>query len=174
MKKNNFRKGMSAVLALVMCLTTFVGFGSTTAFAAGESAEAYLVSFPREGDVNYDGQWGHGSLNFMNGWKGLETKRTNAYAINSYTGKVCYCIEPGTPLAPGDNFVSRDETYWDNYPTTYNKTISGDEIKLFIGRIMQYGYQGNISTTWKSQNENEANNNNIEFKIVAENNRLII
>ena len=158
MKKNNFRKGMSAVLALVMCLTTFVGFGSTTAFAAGESAEAYLVSFPREGDVNYDGQWGHGSLNFMNGWKGLETKRTNAYAINSYTGKVCYCIEPGTPLAPGDNFVSRDETYWDNYPTTYNKTISGDEIKLFIGRIMQYGYQGNISTTWKSQNENEANN----------------
>lgn len=158
MKKNNFRKGMSAVLAFVMCLTTFVGFGSTTAFAAGESAEAYLVSFPREGDVNYDGQWGHGSLNFMNGWKGLETKRTNAYAINSYTGKVCYCIEPGTPLEPGDDFVSRDETYWDNYPSTYNKTISGDEIKLFIGRIMQYGYQGNISTTWKSQNENEANN----------------
>ena len=149
---------MSAVLAFVMCLTTFVGFGSTTAFAAGESAEAYLVSFPREGDVNYDGQWGHGSLNFMNGWKGLETKRTNAYAINSYTGKVCYCIEPGTPLEPGDDFVSRDETYWDNYPSTYNKTISGDEIKLFIGRIMQYGYQGNISTTWKSQNENEANN----------------
>lgn len=158
MKKNNFKKGMSAVLAFVMCLTTFVGFGSTTAFAAGESAEAYLVSFPREGDVNYDGQWGHGSLNFMNGWKGLETKRTNAYAINSYTGKVCYCIEPGTPLEPGDDFVSRDETYWDNYPSTYNKTISGDEIKLFIGRIMQYGYQGNISTTWKSQNENEANN----------------
>ena len=158
MKKNNFRKGMSAVLAFVMCLTTFVGFGSTTAFAAGESAEAYLVSFPREGDVNYDGQWGHGSLNFMNGWKGLETKRTNAYAINSYTGKVCYCIEPGTPLEPGDDFVSRDETYWDNYPSTYNKTISGDEIKLFIGRIMQYGYQGNISTTWKSQNESEANN----------------
>ncbi len=158
MKKNNFKKGMSAVLAFVMCLTTFVGFGSTTAFAAGEKAEAYLVSFPREGDVNYDGQWGHGSLNFMNGWKGLETKRTNAYAINSYTGKVCYCIEPGTPLTPGDDFISRDESYWDNYPSTYNKTISGDEIKLFIGRIMQYGYQGNISTTWKSQNENEANN----------------
>lgn len=158
MKKNNFKKGMSAVLAFVMCLTTFVGFGSTTAFAAGEKAEAYLVSFPREGDVNYDGQWGHGSLNFMNGWKGLETKRTNAYAINSYTGKVCYCIEPGTPLTPGDDFISRDESYWDNYPSTYNKTISGDEIKLFIGRIMQYGYQGNISTTWKSQNEDEANN----------------
>lgn len=52
MKKNNFKKGMSAVLAFVMCLTTFVGFGSTTAFAAGEKAEAYLVSFPREGDVN--------------------------------------------------------------------------------------------------------------------------
>ena len=158
MKNVKFKKGMSAVLAIVMCLSTFLSTGSITAFAAGEKAEAYLVSFPREGDVNYDGQWGHGSLNFMNGWKGLETKRTNAYAINSYTGKVCYCIEPGTPLEPGDDFVSRDESYWDNYPSTYNKTISGDEIKLFIGRIMQYGYQGNISTTWKSQNESEANN----------------
>lgn len=158
MKKNNFKKGMSAALALVMCLSTFLSFGSLTAFAAGETAEAYFVSFPREGDVNYDGEWGHGSLNFMNGWKGLETKRTNAFALNSYTGKVAYCIEPGTPLEPGDDFVSRDETYWDNYPSTYNKTISGDEIKLFIGRIMQYGYQGNISTTWKSQNESEANN----------------
>lgn len=36
-------------------------------------------------------------------------------------------------------------------------TVSGDEIRLFIGRILQYGYRGGISTQWKSQNENDAN-----------------
>lgn len=157
MKNNKFRKGMSAVLAFVMCLSTFLTTGSITAFAAGEKAEAYIVSFPREGDAHYDEEWGHGNLNFMNGWKGHETKRTNAYAVNSYSGKVCYCIEPGRPLEVGDALTARDESYWDNYPSAYNKTISSDEIKLFIGRILQYGYQGNISTAWRSQNEDDAN-----------------
>ena len=158
MKKNNLRKGVSAVLAVVMCFSTFLSTGSVTAFAAGEKAEAYITSFPREGDANYDGTWGHSSLNFMNGWNQKESNKTNTYGINSRNGKVCYCIEPGTPLSSGDEFVSRDESYWDNYPSTYNKTISGDEVKLFIGRIMQYGYQGNISTSWRSQNTDDANN----------------
>ena len=35
----------------------------------------------------------------------------------------------------------------------YNSTISPDDIKLFIGRIFQYGYTGTISTLWRSQNE---------------------
>ena len=38
-------------------------------------------------------------------------------------------------------------------PSSYNKTITPDDIKLFIGRIMQYGYTGTISTSWRSQNE---------------------
>lgn len=59
MKKSIFRKGASALLAFVMCLSTFMGIGSTTAFAAGEEVEAFLVSFPRDGDSN---SWGHDSL----------------------------------------------------------------------------------------------------------------
>lgn len=46
MKTNLFKKATSALLALVMCLSTFIGIGSTTAYAAGEKAEAMLVSFP--------------------------------------------------------------------------------------------------------------------------------
>ena len=45
------------------------------------------------------------------------------------------------------------EDFWDNYPASYNSTISPDDIKLFIGRIFQYGYTGTISTSWRSQNE---------------------
>lgn len=46
MKKSIFRKGASALLALVMCLSTFMGIGSTTAFAAGEEAEAIPCFVP--------------------------------------------------------------------------------------------------------------------------------
>lgn len=48
-----------------------------------------------------------------------------------------------------------DENYFNNI--TANGVISGDEIRLFIGRILQYGYRGTISTSWRSQNESAAN-----------------
>ena len=47
MKRNLFKRGMAGLLSLVMCLTALVGLGTTTAFAAGEQAEVYLISFPR-------------------------------------------------------------------------------------------------------------------------------
>lgn len=68
MKAHSLKKGVSMLLAMVMCLTTFLGIGTTTAFAAGEQADVYLVGFPRDGDANYGGEWGHGSHTFMNGW----------------------------------------------------------------------------------------------------------
>ena len=51
MKKNLFKRGIAGLLSLVMCLTALVGIGTTTAYAAGERAEVYLVSFPRSGDA---------------------------------------------------------------------------------------------------------------------------
>ena len=38
MKKNLFKRGMAGLLSLVMCLTTLVGIGTTTAYAAGEQS----------------------------------------------------------------------------------------------------------------------------------------
>lgn len=156
MKKNFFKKGTSALLALVMCLSTFIGIGATTAYAAGEEAKAMLVSFPRDGDSNFSGSWGHDSLTYMNGWKASSSRYTTVYAMNSYSGNICYCIEPGVPLDTGDGLVSKDENYWDNYPGDFNHTIPAYEIKMFIGRIFQYGYTGTISTEWRSQNADDA------------------
>ena len=152
MKKNIFKRGASALLAVVMCLTTLVGIGGMTAYAAGTESTAVMIGFPRDGDNNYNGTWGHGYLSFMNGWSASATNYTLVYGVGSYTGNICYCIEPGTPLQTGNNLTSRDENYWDNYPSSYNHTISADDIKLFVGRIMQYGYTGTISTDWRSQN----------------------
>lgn len=147
------KRGVSLLLAVVMCLASFVGIGTTTAYAAEETDEVCLVSFPRDGDANYSGEWGHDSHAFMNGWSVQKSRYTSVYAMGSYDGNICYCIEPGVPLKTGDRFTKKGEDFWDNYPSSYNNTISPDDIKLFIGRIFQYGYTGTISTSWRSQNE---------------------
>lgn len=156
MVKTKFKKAVSLVLATVMSLTAFMGIGATTAFAAvGEKADVYLVDYPRSGDTNNNGEWGHGNLNYMNGWKGLSTKYTGLRAMGSYSGNIAYCIEPGTSQRTGDTLTEKDENFFNNISP--NGTISGDDIRLLIGRILQYGYRGGISTSWKSQNESDAN-----------------
>lgn len=152
MKTQKIKKLMSLFLATLMCVTTFAGFG-TTAHAAEETENVYLVSFPRSGDENYGAEWGHGSHSFMNGWSSGTSRYTTVRAMGSYSGNICYCIEPGVPQKTGDRYTKKGENFWDNYPSSYNKTISPDDIKLFIGRIFQYGYTGTISTDWRSQNE---------------------
>lgn len=76
--------------------------------------------------------------------------------MNSYKGNICYCIEPGRPLDTGLVFTQKGEDFFDNFPEAYNSTISADDIKLFLGRILQYGYTGQISDSWKSQNAEDA------------------
>ena len=152
MKTQKIKKCMSLFLAALMCVTTLCGFG-TTAYAAEETDEVYIVAFPRDGDANYGGDWGHSSLDFMNGWFTGTTEQTTIRAMGSYEGNICYCIEPGVPQNTGDNFTKKGEDFWDNYPSSYNQTIAPDDIKLLIGRIFQYGYTGTISTAWRSQNE---------------------
>lgn len=152
MKTQKIKKCMSLFLAALMCVTTLFGVG-TTAYAAEETDEVCLVSFPRDGDANYGGEWGHGSYTYMNGWSMASSRYTTVRAMGSYDGNICYCIEPGVPQESGDRFTQKGEDFWDNYPSSYNQTIAPDDIKLFIGRIFQYGYTGTISTSWRSQNE---------------------
>ena len=53
MIKSKFKRVTSLFLATLMCVTTFAGIGSTTAYAAsGEKADVYMVDFPRDGEDN--------------------------------------------------------------------------------------------------------------------------
>ena len=80
---------------------------------------------------------GHDELHYMNGWTSSEaTRMTTLHTISSFDGQACYCIEPGVPRLLG--------------------TIDADTIKTLPGRIMQYGYQGDLSTSWRSQNDADA------------------
>ena len=156
MIKSKFKRVTSLFLATLMCVTTFAGISSTTAYAAsGEKADVYMVDFPRDGDANYDGVWGHSNLTLKNGWHTGRSNFTNLKAIGSYSGNVAYCIEPGISLKVGQTMNKYDENYFNNLAS--NGVISGDEIRLFVGRILQYGYRGTISTSWRSQDEAAAN-----------------
>ena len=143
-------------MATVLSLSAFMSIGTSTAFAAsGEKTNVYMVDIPRDGDANYDGVWGHSNLTLKNGWHTGSSTHTNLKAIGSYSGNIAYCIEPGVSLSSGQSMNKYDENYFNNI--TANGVISGDEIRLFIGRILQYGYRGTISTSWRSQNESAAN-----------------
>lgn len=152
MIKRGLTKCLSLILALTVIFSNFFSLGAVTAYAAvGEKADIYMVQFPRGNDANRSG-WGHGALQYMNGWNTGGASNTMALrTIGSYTGKICYCIEPGTGQHTGDTLTQKDENFWNNFPPEYNRTIDGDQIKIFIGRILQYGYTGNLSTEWKTQ-----------------------
>lgn len=157
--KKIFKRGMSGLLAVLMAFTVLAGFGTTTAFAASETAESYMISFPRDGDaaqIYSADAWGHSAKNYMNGWATGSSNYTTLHCMDSFDGKVCYCIEPGLSRNVGDTYYGFGEDFWDNYPSQYNNTIQPDDIKLLLGRIMQYGYQGNLSTSWRSQNDSDA------------------
>ena len=149
------KKVLSLLLAAVTCLGTFAGFG-TTAFAAGERMTAYMVDLPRSADPNKTG-WGHPALSLMGGWSVESGDHYTVHTQDSYNGKLVYCIEPGVGVHTGDSYTGFGEDFWDNYPSSLNPTISPTVIKAYIGRIMQYGWQGNASTSWDSRNPSHAN-----------------
>ena len=141
--------------ALLMCVTMFAGLG-TAAFAASEKGMVYLNVYPASGDSSDSSLWGHGALNFMNGWSTSAGSKLFLRSINSFTGNVCYCLEPGRPQNSGEYLYSYDERFWDNLPGNLNSTLTPDEIKTTIGRIMQYGYIGTLDPNWKTQNSADA------------------
>ncbi len=154
MKKSIFKRSLSLFLAVLLCLSSFAVTG-IAAFAASKQ-DVYLIDLPRGKETNKSG-WGHPALELMNGWSTFDTDYVTVKAIGDYEGNSCYCIEPGVPLYTGDSLSKEAESFWDNYPDKYNKTIDADTIKTLIGRIMQYGYTGKNSVDWVSTNTAKAN-----------------
>jgi uncharacterized surface anchored protein len=148
------RKGkrlLSLLLALLMSVGVFSGL-ATTAFAASDEMTLYMYDLPR-GGVN--GQvWGHDALSLMGGWSsGAKNGCWSVFCKDSYSGQIVYCIEPGVHCATGDIKDSYGEDFWNDYPSSMNPTISPTVIKAYIGRIMQYGWQGNGDTSRTDSDE---------------------
>ena len=154
MVKTKFKRAVSLVMAAVLSLGVFANIGTTAYAASGTKSDVYIMQLPRSGDTNNNGKWGHGELKFMNGWYSHAISTDSLRAMGSYSGNIAYCIEPGTGQHTGDTLTEKNEDYFNNLGS--NGTISGDDIRLNIGRILQYGYCGSISTSWKSQNSDDA------------------
>ena len=148
------KRFFSMFLALLLCFGTFSGL-ATSAYAASGSMTLYMVEMPRSGDPNRSG-WDSLPVPLMGGWQTVSGKMY-VLASGSYTGPVVYCLEPGIGAHSRTSYAERGEDFWDNYPSGMNPTISPTVIKAYIGRIMQYGYQGNANTNWNSANPSDAN-----------------
>ena len=140
-------------LAVLMCFSSLIGVAAT-AYAATKQ-DVYIIDLPRGKETNKE-HWGHPAYELMNGWSTFNTDYVTVKAIDDYEGDSCYCIEPGVSLYTGDKLSKEAESFWDNYPSKYNKTIDPDTIKIFLGRIMQYGYTGKNSVDWVSTNSEKA------------------
>ena len=143
MIKSKFKRVTSLFLATLMCVTTFAGIGSTTAYAAsGEKADVYMVDFPRDGDANYDGVWGHSNLTLKNGWHTGRSNFTNLKAIGSYSGNVAYCIEPGISLKVGQTMNTQYPAHvLRYYPYGRAFTAGGNQAIVEVA-LTQLGNQG--------------------------------
>ena len=157
MKTSIFKRSMALFLAFLLCFTTFAGASVIPVYASGVQEEVRMTSYPKTGDAQFSADWGHGDLHFMNGWSDKATRYLYVRAVGDAEGHICYCIEPGVNLNSSNTLTQRDESFWDNYPSEYNSTISPDDIKLLIGRILQYGFRSFVSTRWMSQNAEDAN-----------------
>ena len=147
------KRSTSLFLAVLMCFSSLIGV-TATAHAATKQ-DVYIIDLPRGKETNKE-HWGHPAYELMNGWSTFNTDYVTVKAIGDYEGDSCYCIEPGVSLYTGDKLSKEAESFWDNYPSKYNKTIDPDTIKVYLGRIMQYGYTGKNSVDWVSTNSSKA------------------
>lgn len=151
--KKFIKRSTSLFLAVLMCFSSLIGV-TATAHAATKQ-DVYIIDLPRGKETNKE-HWGHPAYELMNGWSTFNTDYVTVKAIGDYEGDSCYCIEPGVSLYTGDKLSKEAESFWDNYPSKYNKTIDSDTIKVYLGRIMQYGYTGKNSVDWVSTNSSKA------------------
>lgn len=151
--KKFIKLSTSLFLAVLMCFSSLIGV-TATAHAATKQ-DVYIIDLPRGKETNKE-HWGHPAYELMNGWSTFNTDYVTVKTIGDYEGDSCYCIEPGVSLYTGDKLSKEAESFWDNYPSKYNKTIDPDTIKVYLGRIMQYGYTGKNSVDWVSTNSSKA------------------
>lgn len=148
MKFSKHARRLLALLlsVIVMCLPAMEAF-------AASQVVIYCVNLPRGGDPNKS-NWGHGTLKLMNGNSYPSSDHFVAKAVNSYTGKMAYCVEPGKALSDSTS-LSASSNFWTNLSA--NKSLSAAEQKAFVARIMYYGYSGAANINWSSANSTHAN-----------------
>ena len=145
------KKIFKKIIAVLLALMTVMSI-ATPAMAADYKGEMYVMDLPRAADSNKTG-WGHGDIYYMGGWHMPASNKTVVYSVDDWEGNSCYCIEPGVPMRTGDKVTQKGEDYWNRYPD--NQTLYADDIRAFVGRIIQYGWTGKNDLSWDSHNASD-------------------
>ena len=144
--KKIFKRGMSGLLAVLMAFTVLAGFGTTTAFAASETAESYMISFPRDGDaaqIYSEDAWGHSAKNYMNGWATGSSNYTTLFLGGKEKDTLKDLAEilgkETIDLYNTSDTRGTSQSYGLNYQKTGKELMSQDEIAVMDGSkcIMQ-------------------------------------
>jgi hypothetical protein len=139
--KRKTTKATALLLSLIFIFTAFMSL-PMTASAATEEIEISLIDYPRGGGTD---TWGHPALNFLNGWQLPVSRMFSAKAASNKGMQVAYCVQPNVPLSTGDQ---SPEILPENFLDTYdNGALNHADIVQLLGRIMQYGYTGVVTTT---------------------------
>lgn len=93
---NSNSKSPLSTMAALMCALYWLDHGIC---CFGQKTNVYQFDFPRDGDANYDGVWGHNNLSFVNGWHSGKAPRTNLKVLGSYSGNIAYYV-----LSHGSSF----------------------------------------------------------------------
>lgn len=136
--KKKLKRGMSGLLAALLTFTAVFGSGVTALAASpsGATSKSYSVAFPRDGDANQiysEDVWGHSAKTYMNGWSTSESTTTTVHCMDSFDGQVVYCIEPGVPRSMARPSPVRQRTSGTTTPSSLNRTIEPDDIKVLLG-----------------------------------------
>jgi LPXTG-motif cell wall-anchored protein len=141
MKHHISKRATALVLSFFLAFTA-IAVPLFTASAASEHIEITMIDYPRGGGTT---SWGHGAMNFMNGWKLPTTRLFSAKAAENKSMQVAYCVQPNVPLETGDYLP---EILPENFLDTYdNGSLDYMDIQKLIGRIFQYGYTGNVTVS---------------------------
>lgn len=84
---------------------------------------------------------------------------------NSAEGEALYCIQPGTPLN-NNTTPTYVGNYWDQ-PSQLNPTLSRQQTRVLLSRVLSAGYKGNLKDSWVNQWNKDDNTKNAIAHYIA-------
>ena len=147
MAKNKLMKSLMCLMAALMLFALWPGSGAVKE-AEAATTEPYLYRLPLADDDVFDDpdwstKWGHPEMHYMNGYSQIANDHSSTFVVlGSWSGDLAYCVQPGEPIPFDATYTDQSEdSYWRG-AADRNPNLSKEDIKVYIGRILLYGYSG--------------------------------
>ncbi len=158
------------ILSLILCgVLMLPSIGMLPKAEAEPESVQYLfcTQYPRGTGSNL-WEFTQETLHFMNGWTATTVKNGfTLFALSSHSGQIAYCIEPNIEIFNSyedkdthiihynPNYEYNKDTFWSDYFAPNVDYISPEKARDYLGLILEYGYQGNLSTSWDVNNASD-------------------